>query len=142
MKTLKEEHLSTIKIAVINKNDETINLTNKELDTIKENHDYVVKLSAKQKNIKELSDLIGELYGTGKIDLNTFPVIWERRHKIALTKALNLLLSAKEALENDAPIDATCTLCENALSEIAMLDGKEVSDSIINGIFEKFCVGK
>lgn len=140
--TLKQKHPSTITIAVINKNDETIRLSVQNLEYIKANHDHIVKLSAKQKNIKELSDLIGNLYGTGVINLNTAPIIWERRHKIALTKALELLNLAKDALITEAPLDAACTLCESALSEIAMLDGREVSDSIINGIFEKFCVGK
>ena len=82
------------------------------------------------------------MYGTGNLVPSETAVIWEARHKAVLSRADELLSMAEEALVSGAPLDACCTLCESALGEIAALDGRSVTDDIIDGIFSKFCVGK
>lgn len=141
-KKLKEAAPDALIIGVINKNDLGIALSDTELDQLKATHDRLVMTSALSGDISELAEAIGDMYGTGKLTPSETPVIWEARHKAALMRALELLCAADSAFEDGAPIDAACTLCESALTELAALDGRGVSDDIIAGIFSKFCVGK
>ena len=105
--------------------------------------DNVVALSAKTGMGKEkLEECIRRLYNEDSLDLSSDAVIWSAAQKASLDRAYGLLSSAKEALEAGSPLDAVGVVCEEAVSELRMADGRDVSDEIIDGIFSKFCVGK
>ncbi len=139
---LKNAAPSAISVGIINKNDLGIALSDTELGELRGCHDRVVFTVAAAGEIGELTASVGELYGTGALSPSDAPVIWEARHKAALARADELLAMAEEAFGGGAPIDAACTLLESALAELAALDGRGVTEDIIDGIFTKFCVGK
>lgn len=129
-------------IAVINKTDLPAGMSGGDASLLGETHDAVAKTSAKGGDVAELQAAVGKLYGTGELQPSETAVIWEARHKAVLLRFGELLSMAAESLSSGAPIDASCTLVESALVELAALDGRSVTDDIIDGIFSKFCVGK
>jgi tRNA U34 5-carboxymethylaminomethyl modifying GTPase MnmE/TrmE len=56
--------------------------------------------------------------------------------------ALEKALEAKEALIFGQTPDIICFSLENALSELNMIDRREVSEEVVSAIFSRFCVGK
>lgn len=131
------------KIAVINKTDLDSGMTEDELKYIEENHDSVVYMSCGDgRGLDELSSKVGEIFDAGCCEIGRDAVIWSARQEATLRRALEYLISASESLVYGDPVDAVCTLCEGALSELSETDGRGVSEEIVAGIFAKFCVGK
>ena len=123
-------------IAVINKSD----LSDGEgYDGIFEN---TVHISAKNKEGKEkITELVEKLFISGKIDYDK-PHIINSRQYAAVSGFINSCRAALSALESGETQDTACFDLEDALSDIAGLDGTDVKEDIINEIFSKFCVGK
>ncbi|MBR6918264.1 MAG: tRNA uridine-5-carboxymethylaminomethyl(34) synthesis GTPase MnmE [Clostridia bacterium] len=90
----------------------------------------------------QLEALISKLYNEDAIDVSRDAVIWNAAQKAALERACEGLEAAKSALEEQSPLDAVGVVCEEAIANILMIDGRDVSEEIIDGIFSKFCVGK
>jgi tRNA modification GTPase len=57
-------------------------------------------------------------------------------------RALGFINTAIEAYKLGLSADAASSDIEMAIGAISELDGRAVSDSIVNDIFSKFCVGK
>ncbi|MBQ3528210.1 MAG: tRNA uridine-5-carboxymethylaminomethyl(34) synthesis GTPase MnmE [Clostridia bacterium] len=138
---LKElSEIDCAKIAVINKSDtegffadENISLEN----------DKTVIMSAKYKEGEDaLYDAIAELFNADKLSLGQDAILWEARHKSTVENVIALLGDARESLLFGDPLDAVCTLCESAVSELSLLDGRGVTEDIVSRIFARFCVGK
>ena len=134
---------SVPRIAVINKNDLERCIGEDDIKYIEEHHDAVVYMSCETgAGLDELSDAVGALYDAGSCDIGRDAVIWSARHEATLRRALDYLEAASVSLEAGDPVDAVCTLCEGALSELSETDGRGVTEEIVAGIFSKFCVGK
>ena len=133
------------KIAVINKSDLCIALTEEELELIRESSDSCVTISA-QRNGEEdrraLSDAVAVQFGSDKISLSADAVIWDVRQREILSHAKSALRAAVEGLEYGAPIDAVCTCAEEALAALNETDGRNMEMTIVDEIFKRFCVGK
>ena len=132
--------MDTAKIAVINKSDtDTFNICSE----ISEANNKTVVMSAKYgEGQEELYSAISELFNEDKLSLESDALIWEARHKATVENVIALLTDARTALLYGDPADAVCTLCENALSELSLLDGRGVTEDIVSRIFARFCVGK
>lgn len=89
-----------------------------------------------------LCDLIDSLFTDGAIDLREDAVLTGARQHAAALRALESVSEAAEALAGGYPVDACCTDAECAMSALAELDGRAVSDEIVSEIFSHFCVGK
>ena len=132
--------MTCAKIAVINKADTDTFSIDKEIEKA---NDKTVVMSAKcGEGLEELYKAIEELFNADKLSLDTDPVLWEARHKASVENVVALLSDAREALLFGDPTDAVCTLCESALSELSLLDGRGVTEDIVSQIFARFCVGK
>jgi tRNA modification GTPase len=129
------------RIAVINKSDLPCALSPEDERLIASAHDAVVRISAKSgTGMDALSEEIGKLYDAGSGDDTA--VVWEARQAAELSRAASLLREAYEALYAGEAPDGACTLCEAALAALGMVDGRDVTESIVSEIFSKFCVGK
>ncbi len=134
------KEIDCAKIAVINKSDKD---TFKICNDIEGSNDKVVVMSAKfGDGQRELYEAIGELFNSDKLSPGTDAVLWEARHKATVENVIALLTDAHTALMMGDPTDAVCTLCESALSELSLLDGRGVTEDIVSQIFARFCVGK
>lgn len=131
------------KIALLNKTDIERVLSPADESFIRDHFRTVVLTSAAVNGGTDaLAEAISELYNSEKLSPSTDALIWDSMQKASLDRTIELLASAKCALEDDAPLDVVGVVCEEALTELRMVDGKNVSEDIISGIFSHFCVGK
>ena len=127
------------KIASLTRGKKTVFLQNK-TDEEKYPREGAMKISAKTG--EGIDELIGKLlafadreaiYGEG--------VISNERHIYALQEALQYVKDAES--EYDAtPSECVLENVRNALSALGRITGKSVSESIVDEIFSRFCVGK
>lgn len=137
LKTLENE--TAVKIALFNKTDKEALL---DTENIKRKFEHSVFISADTGHGKEeLEALINRLFTDGKIDYGT-PYISNARQYSEICKCREGIDGALSALENGMTQDIAAFDLEDALSAISRLDGREMTDDVVNEIFSKFCVGK
>ena len=90
----------------------------------------------------DLCRLIDGLFTDGAIDLREDAVLTGARQHAAALRACAACEDGAAALAAGYPIDACCTDAETAMSALAELDGRAVSEDIVGEIFSHFCVGK
>jgi len=130
-------------IGVLNKADLGYALPPSDEELLWENCTAQVRLSVKEgSGLDSLRREIARLAGTDRLSPATDAILWDARQLASLRRAEELLAQADEGLAAGAPLDAVCTDCEAALSEISGVDGRAVDEAIIDGIFARFCVGK
>ena len=120
------------------------NLKDSEKDIIfDKNMGILPRISAKSGDgIDTLSARIEELYSGGKIDYDTAAVLVNARQNASVTKASECIARALEQLRGGFESDTIGFELEEALCELGELDGRRVSEEIVDGIFHHFCVGK
>ena len=64
------------------------------------------------------------------------------RQADAVSRALDYVLAALEAMDAGVTPDAVLTEIEGALTALGELSGRVVREDVTNGIFARFCVGK
>jgi len=130
-------------LAVLNKSDEGCGLTAEDEALLTEVSDQKIPLSAKTgAGMDGLRSAVAKIAGTDRLNPAEDAILWDARQMASLSRAQAYLTEAREGLPAGDALDAVCTVCEAALSEIAGVDGRAVDDAIIDGIFARFCVGK
>ena len=97
--------------------------------------------ASKGDGIELLSQRIEEAFITDASALSEGRLLTTLRQKEQLNKALDCIIAAQTAL-NDGLKDACGALLEEALGALYTLDGRGVSQKIVDDIFSRFCVGK
>ena len=129
-------------IILLNKTDlkQVISEDNDRLTSVTSN---ILKISALNKTgIEELYDKISEMFNLDEINLDNEVLITNLRHKNIISKAKENALNAKNALENNMPIDIIAIYIRQILDDLGEITGEVVTEDIINEIFSKFCLGK
>lgn len=135
------DNSNAVKIAVLNKTDLTEKLDTSLLDGHGFSHTVRI-CAADAKGALELCKIIEGMYIEGDIDYNTHAVITNARQNASVTRALEYVRAAKAELERGFTSDTAGLDLEAALSELAQLDGRIITEEIVDGIFHRFCVGK
>lgn len=130
-------------IALINKTDKESKISPEFMQKIDTGCQKVIFTSAKTGGGRdELAKALSDMYELGEIDLSNDAVIANARQFSSVNVALEKALEAKEALMFGQTPDIICFSLENALSELNMIDRREVSEEVVSAIFSRFCVGK
>lgn len=125
-------------IVVINKID-----LGKKIDLTSLQGEKVVEISAKEQiGMEELEKAIQELFELNQMEITNDVVITNLRHKNAVTAALQGIQHAKESLEMGLPMDMLSIDIQSAIQKLGEITGELVSEEVIAGIFQKFCLGK
>ncbi|MGN0606031.1 MAG: tRNA uridine-5-carboxymethylaminomethyl(34) synthesis GTPase MnmE [Oscillospiraceae bacterium] len=134
------EKLKTKKaVAVINKSDAESVI---DMDLIKQNFRYFVEISAKDNiGINYLSECLEKMFMNNDIPAHQ-GIIANERQKICVEKALTAVKSAIDALEYGEMLDAVTVLMDEALNALLELTGERVTETVVNDVFSRFCVGK
>ncbi len=104
---------------------------------------HAVSVSAKNgSGMAELTALIEELFTDGKLDSQHDAVLTNARQHAAAMAALEAVRRALSALRAGYPIDLSCADVEQGMEALAEIDGRAVSETIVDEIFSHFCVGK
>ena len=148
----KELSKEDIGILDIIKNKKSIILLNKsDLNSVlkpddskfKDITDNVIKISALNGNgLEELYDLINKMFSLNEINLDNDVIITNLRHKNLISKAIENVKKAKNAVKENMPVDITAIFIKDILEDLGNITGEVVTDDIINEIFSKFCLGK
>ena len=126
-------------LAIINKTD----LDKKcDVEYIQENLKNVVSLSIeKDESIEELEGAISKLLNIENID-GAGAVLSNLRQLECATTAKNHLFDAKTTIESGFTLDMAGVCIQSAIASLCELTGENVSESVIEKVFENFCVGK
>ncbi len=141
----KLERSTAVKIAVLNKTDLTPKFDRSRLDCGIFSH--TVEICAQNDDgasngIDALKELICSLYVEGEIDYNSRAVLTNARQNASVSRALEYISAAIAQLKSGFTSDTAGLDVEAALSELSLLDGRRISEEIVDGIFHRFCVGK
>jgi len=130
------------KIVVLNKSD-LVKRTG--LSKLKEKfkNDTAIEISVKKKdNIDLLEKAIQKLIFSGSFIQGEGAVVSNARHKEALDKAFESMLSVKMAIEDKTAFEIASIDLREAIYNLGLIVGKSVSDDILDRIFSQFCIGK
>lgn len=126
-------------IAVINKCDLPIKI---EVDYLKKKYRHIVYISAsKSIGIEKLEKEIQTVLNLDNIQYGNAILANERQYGCVFT-VKTTVCEAINAVETGITLDAVSVLIEQALQAIGELTGEQVTDEIIDRVFENFCIGK
>jgi tRNA modification GTPase len=130
-------------VLVINKSDLATNVTEGDLSEFLPK-ERIVKTSAKLgSGIEELKSKIYEvLLGRNSRMEGAEVVITELRHKLALEKTNESLISFLKALEVGESPEFTAIDLRLALDSLGEITGEATTEDVLARIFSKFCIGK
>lgn len=131
----KEKHA----IAIVNKTDLPTKLDTNILDTV---FNKVVYISAKENNgLQSLEQAIAEVLGTAAFDSSAATLMNERQ-LACCSAALDAVKEAYDALSSGVTRDAVQVCVDSAIESLDTLTGERATESVVNEIFSRFCVGK
>ena len=125
-------------IAIINKTDLPQQIERQEIFN---EYDIVCEICANSRDsFKTVNDALEKLIGISDFDVNE-PILANERQRRCAFDAFDAVSEAVTALKNNA-LDACYALLAEALSAIFRLNGRDVSESVLDEVFSNFCVGK
>ncbi|MDD6108376.1 MAG: tRNA uridine-5-carboxymethylaminomethyl(34) synthesis GTPase MnmE [Clostridiales bacterium] len=126
------------RIAVLNKSDLPAALSAEEFT---EDFDRVCIVSAKEHTgLASLEEAVAALFPLP--DAPAGEILTNARHADAVSRALESLRAALDAMQLGVTPDAVLTEAEEAMSALGELTGASIREDITNRIFSRFCVGK
>lgn len=101
----------------------------------------VIPLSARTgEGLAALEAAVADLFPSGETPPGR--MLANARQAEAVSRALQFLRGAREALESGLTPDAVLTDAEGALNALGELTGRTLREDLVARIFERFCVGK
>ena len=85
---------------------------------------------------------VEDMFLDGTLDLRSDAIIANARQYAAINRALGHIGEAIRAAEASFSEDVSCVDLELAISALAEVDGRAVTEEIVSRIFSHFCVGK
>ena len=82
------------------------------------------------------------MFNLNEINLDNEVLITNVRHKNIISKAIENVKKAEEALDIDMPTDIITIYIKEILEDLGEITGEVVTEDVINEIFSKFCLGK
>ena len=126
-------------VAVLNKTDLP---SQADRERIQQKIPHLVALSAKTgEGTEGLAQAIRQVLHLGQLDASQ-PILANERQRSCVLASREALEQAIQALEQGMTLDAVTVCVEDALEGLLELDGKRVSDTVVEQVFEQFCVGK
>ena len=140
------------KILDLIRNKNTIILLNKsDLDTVvtagmmkeRAGNIPVISVSAKEEQgIRELEEMVKEMFLKGEISFNDQIYITNVRQKNALSDALESMKKVIQSIDDGMPEDFYSIDLMDAYESLGSITGESVGEDLVNEIFSKFCMGK
>lgn len=126
-------------IAIVNKSDLP---TRMDVEAIQKRFEKTVSLSAATgEGLAALEQALSEILDTKDFHPQE-GVLFTQRQRMDAQTALDSLREGEQALVLGLTLDAVTVCVEDALHALAALTGEQVSEEIVDRVFEEFCVGK
>ena len=104
--------------------------------------EHVLSLSAMSGDVSALTSLIETLFTDGKLSLGEDAILLSARQHAAAEKALAYVQASLDACRAGLSPDVAFQDLEHAIGALGDLDGRNVTDALVDHIFHRFCVGK
>lgn len=136
---LAQEAAGSHTIAILNKADQPLQA---DVSALQRYISHIVPLSAKTgEGVDTLTATIAEVTGMAGLDENT-GILTTERQRSGVSRAMEAVREAREALDCGLAIDAAAVSIDAAIAALQELTGERASESVVNEVFARFCVGK
>ncbi len=126
-------------VAIVNKTDLP---TQMDVGEIQRRFEKTVFLSAATgEGLEELEQALSEILDTKEFHPEE-GVLFTQRQRADAQMALDSLREGEQAMALGMTLDAVTVCVEDALNALSALTGEQVSEEIVDRVFEEFCVGK
>ncbi|MEO1672099.1 MAG: tRNA uridine-5-carboxymethylaminomethyl(34) synthesis GTPase MnmE [Cyanobacteria bacterium J06631_2] len=125
-------------ILIINK----IDLADSQSVTYPEIEQVVYTSATHNQGIRELETQIVTLANQGKVLTANSEVAVNQRQAAALIRARVALEQVQETVKNQLPLDFWTIDLRGAIQALGEITGEEVTESVLDRIFSRFCIGK
>lgn len=130
-------------ILVINKTDLLEAAEKTELHSKIQNLDSKIFTSAAQnQGIEDLEKAILEAVNAGNLQAANLDLAINQRQAAALTRAKAALEQVSATIGNQLPLDFWTIDLRGAIQALGEITGEEVTESVLDRIFSRFCIGK
>lgn len=102
----------------------------------------VTTSAANQEGIDQLETAILASVQTGKTTAANLDIAINQRQAAALTQAKQSLEQVKETIKAQLPLDFWTIDLRGAIQALGEITGEEVTESVLDRIFSRFCIGK
>jgi tRNA modification GTPase len=90
-----------------------------------------------------LPDKIQEILAPDVVsEMTTGALICDLRHKEALLRAQDALVSFERLVQDGAPLELAACELRVVLTSLGEITGETTTDDILDRIFSRFCIGK
>ena len=89
-----------------------------------------------------ICQVVEELFIDGRISVGADAIVSSARQRAELAEAREAIIAAIEAISVGVFADAASSDVEIALGAVSRVDGRAVSEAVVDNIFSRFCVGK
>ncbi|MEG4962745.1 MULTISPECIES: tRNA uridine-5-carboxymethylaminomethyl(34) synthesis GTPase MnmE [unclassified Microcoleus] len=127
-------------IIIINKIDLVKTLP--ELPFSSEVHPIVAAAAALDRGIEDLETAILDAVSGGNLQAANSDLAINQRQAAALTKAKISLEQCTDTMSNKLPLDFWTIDLRGAIQALGEVTGEEVTESVLDRIFSRFCIGK
>jgi len=127
-------------IIIINKID--LVKTIPELPFSSEIHPIVAAAAALDRGIADLETAILDAVSGGKLQAANSDLAINQRQAAALTRAKISLEQCTDTISNKLPLDFWTIDLRGAIQALGEVTGSEVTESVLDRIFSRFCIGK
>ncbi|MGB3308213.1 MAG: tRNA uridine-5-carboxymethylaminomethyl(34) synthesis GTPase MnmE [Nodosilinea sp.] len=98
--------------------------------------------AAQQQGIDALEDAILKAIHAGQLTPGNLEFTVNQRQEAALTQARNALHQVQQTIENQLPLDFWTIDLRSAIADLGSITGDDVTESVLDEIFSRFCIGK
>jgi len=127
-------------ILVINKIDLVESYS--DIEFPQEIHQRVETVAAKNQGIEKLEQAILESVNAGNLQASNLDFAINQRQSAAITKAKQSLEQCIITINNQLPLDFWTIDLRGAIQALGEVTGEEVTESVLERIFSRFCIGK
>ena len=126
-------------ILLINKIDIACQNYQESLPSVKK---IVEMAAAKNQGIEDLERAILDYVELDSLTASNLEIAINQRQSAALTMAQMSLEQVQQTIENQLPLDFWSIDLRSAIASLGEITGQEVSESLLERIFSRFCIGK
>jgi tRNA modification GTPase len=126
-------------ILLINKIDIACQNYQQALPSVKK---IVEMAAAKNQGIEDLERAILDYVELDSLTASNLEIAINQRQSAALTMAQISLEQVQQTIENQLPLDFWSIDLRSAIASLGEITGQEVSESLLERIFSRFCIGK
>lgn len=130
-------------LVVINKEDLGEVVSKEDVQRILPQAD-IIKTSLKKRcnGTDPVTAKLGQVIAGGSVRSENGNIVTNERHLASLKSAEKSLLSAKELLERNEPLEIVEIDAHSASDSLGEIIGEAAGDEILDAVFSKFCLGK